>query len=64
VPKTNFSCSNFCDMPKEASSFAGAVHNDVVRRPELRSAIDEVIAHLDRYDGGGRAVLVRVATLG
>jgi hypothetical protein len=51
-------------MPKEASSFAGAVHNDVVRRPELRSAIDEVIAHLDRYDGGGRAVLVRVATLG
>ena len=35
-------------IPARFESVPGAGHNDVVRRPELRSAIDEVIAHLDR----------------
>jgi hypothetical protein len=35
-------------MPARFELVPGAGHLDVVRRPELRSAIDEVIAQLGR----------------
>lgn len=35
-------------LPARFELVPGATHNDVVRRPELRAAIDEIIAQLDR----------------